>query len=59
MTVEMLKSLTKETCTDPFLYGHKAGELRQDGELFAQIDDEVLQLCFLPLWKWEKVLKRA
>ncbi len=24
-----------ENCTNPFLDGHKAGELGQDGELFA------------------------
>ena len=40
--------------TDPFLNGHKAGELGQDGELFAQLDDEGLQLRFLPLGKQEK-----
>lgn len=40
-----------ENCTNPLLNGHKAGELWQDGELFAQLDDEALQLCFLALEK--------
>lgn len=37
--------------TDPFFNGHKASELREDGELFAQLDYEGLQLCFLALEK--------
>lgn len=35
--------------TDPLFDGHEAGELRQYGELFAQIDDEGLQVCFFTL----------
>lgn len=35
--------------SNPFFDGHEAGKLGQDGELFAQVDDEGLQLCSLPL----------
>lgn len=40
-----------EVETNPLLDGHEAGELRQDGEFFAQLNDEGLQLCFLTLNK--------
>lgn len=43
------KTKKEKRATNPLLDGHEAGELRQDGELFAQLDDEVLQLGFLPL----------
>lgn len=50
-TVNSINVKKAEHCTNPFLNGHEAGELRQDGELFAQFDDEVLQLRLLPLEK--------
>lgn len=37
--------------THPLLDGHEAGELTQDGKLFAQADDKLLQLRLLPLQK--------
>lgn len=41
--------------THPLLDGHEAGELTQDGKLFAQADDKLLQLRLLSLQKHQEL----